>query len=377
MIIKNGSVLLDTFVFSEADIKINNERITDIGALNPNDDDYIDATGMYVLPGFIDTHIHGANGARFSDDNPDINAITSFEATKGVTCIAATTGSSEFSDLLRQFDNIVSAIRNGTSGAKIAGIHSEGPFLNRRFKGAMTERNILTPCMDKVKHMFDACKGYLKIITVAPEVENAKVLIEYAVANGALASIGHTNALFSESENGVHWGATQATHTFNAMRPYNHREPGVLGSVLTNPKVKCEIICDFVHLHPKTIELIYRLKGADNINMVSDSGHSAGTELTEFIVDGEMRYVKDGVVTLADGTIAGSTKTLLEGVQNLVGLGIPLEDVSRMVSYNPARTLGIANETGSISIGKYADIVVLDKDMQVRFTFVNGKQVVY
>ncbi len=372
MIIKNGLVLHDDFVFKKSDIKIEKERIADIGKVTCSKD-CIDAAGMYVLPGFIDTHMHGAYGVRFSDPDADIDRITEFEAKKGVTCIAATTGSSEFSDLLLQFKRIVSAAEKGTRGSKIAGIHAEGPFLNKKYKGAMTEKNILAPDMNKAQQMLSACKGFLKIITVAPEAENAETLIKYLVKNGVSVSLGHTNATFEQAQNGILWGASQATHTFNAMRAYNHREPGVLGSVLTNPEVKCEMICDFVHLHPTTINMIYRLKGADNINMVSDSGHSAGTELTEFMVDGVMRYVKDGVVRLADGTIAGSTKTLLEGVQNLANQGIPLKDISKMASYNPAKSLGILSKTGSLTVGKYADIVVLDKDLLVRYCFVNGE----
>ncbi|HBR32957.1 MAG TPA: N-acetylglucosamine-6-phosphate deacetylase, partial [Clostridiales bacterium] len=192
--------------------------------------------------------------------------------------------------------------------------HAEGPFLNVKKKGAMIAQNIIPPSIEKINLMLSHSKGYLKLITVAPEIKGQEECIRYCISKGIKISLGHTDATYEEAEKAVLWGATQSTHTFNAMRPYNHREPGVLGCVLTNPKVKCEMICDFVHIHPKTVELIYRLKGSDNINMVSDSGHAAGTNLTEFTVMGEKRFVKDGVVRLEDGTIAGSTKTLLEGV---------------------------------------------------------------
>ncbi|HBL85200.1 MAG TPA: N-acetylglucosamine-6-phosphate deacetylase [Clostridiales bacterium] len=371
MILKNGIVLTDNFKFNKTDIEIKGLQITGIGDMNA-DTDFLDLTNMYVLPGFIDTHMHGAYGVRFSDPVPDINKITRFEATRGVTTIAATTSSSEFSDLLRQFDCIVAAMEKGTDGAKIAGIHAEGPFLNCKFKGAMTEKNIITPTAEKIEQLYSHGKGNLKIISIAPEIENADEAIKYFVTRGIVVSMGHTNATFDEAKNGVCCGATQSTHTFNAMRPYNHRELGVLGCVLTNPKVKCEMICDFVHLHPTTIKLIYNIKGVDQINMISDSGHSAGIELTKFMVDGIMRYVKDGVVRLADGTIAGSTKTLLEGVQNLASIGIPLEDISKMISLNPAKSIGIDNQTGTITKGKQADLVVLNKELEVVYTFVDG-----
>lgn len=373
MILKNGTVLNDDFKFIQSTIKVDNERITTIEKDIASDSDFIDCTGMYVLPGFIDTHMHGAFGARFSDENPDIDTITRFEATKGVTTIAATTASSTMSDLLQQFDAIVSAMERGTPGAKIAGIHAEGPFLNAKRKGSMIAENIILPTKEKIDMLLSHAKGHLKIMTVAPEMDGQEECIRYLIANDVTISIGHTDATYEETEKAILWGATQATHTFNAMRPYNHREPGVLGAVLTNPKVTCEMICDFVHIHPKTAEMIYRMKNANHINIISDSGHAAGTSLTEFTVHGIKRFVRNGVIFLEDGTISGSAVTLLEGVQNLVRIGIPLEDVSRMASLNPARSLGIDKETGSISVGKYADIVVLDKDLQVKYTFVNGK----
>ena len=173
---------------------------------------------------------------------------------------------------------------------------------------------------------------------------------------------------------GIEAGATRGTHTFNAMRPYNHREPGVLGAILMDPQIDCEVICDYVHLHPATVKMIYNLKGADRITMISDSGNAAGLEVEKFEVDGITRYVKDGVVRLEDGTIAGSAKTLLHGVQNLIWDGIPMEDVAKMASYNPARALGIEKETGSIAVGKLADLVVLDECLYVKATYINGKK---
>ena len=164
-----------------------------------------------------------------------------------------------------------------------------------------------------------------------------------------------------------------------AMPVLPYREPEIvescagLGAVFENDDVKCEVICDYIHLHPAIIKMIYKIKGADKINMISDSGTAAGLDISEFEVNGVKRYIKDGVVRLADGTIAGSARTLLDGVKNLVSSGIPLEDVSKMASLNPAKTLGLDDEIGSISVGKFADLVVLDKDLNVCKTFINGK----
>lgn len=371
MKLKNGSVLGSDFVFRQTDLCFEDGKIIE----NQTDGEVFDASGMFVIPGFIDTHIHGAAGFRFSDENPDIDAISMYEASQGVTAIVATTASSDISSLIKQLSAIKKAAEAGTKGARIEGIHAEGPFLNKKYKGAMNEENIIVPDEEICEKLIKVAGGYLKIITVAPETEKVSEAIKFFVSRGVVVSMGHTNATYDEAQAAVELGASQATHTFNAMRALAHREPGVVGVTLTNDNVKCEMICDFVHLHPAVVKLIYNAKGAGHINIISDTGHAAGAGLTEFMVDGVMRYVKDGVVRLADGTIAGSAISLLGGVKNLYSLGIPLEEISRMASLNPARTLGIENRTGSLEVGKEADIVVLDKNFDVVMTIVKGKVV--
>ena len=369
MILANGMVMTDSFELVRCDIRIENEKIVELGE-NLQGDERMDMTGMTILPGFIDTHIHGACGTRISDDDAALARITRFEATQGVTGIAITTASSEFSDILRQID--AAAAVKANEGTKILGIHAEGPFLCKKYKGAMNEEYIIAPQKELLDQMLEHAGGLLKIITVAPEAEGAEKFIRYAVQKGLKVSMGHTNATYDEAMAGIAAGATRMTHTFNAARPLNHRDPGVLGAALTEPAVTCEMICDHVHLHPAIMQLMYRTKGADRISVISDSGHAAGWEIKEFMVDGQMRYVVDGVVRLANGTIAGSAKTVLDGVKNLVTGGVPLGDVSRMASLTPARALGLDTVTGSIAPGKLADLVVMDDKLNVASTFVNG-----
>jgi len=371
MVLANATVMCEDFVLRRCDIEITNGRISNIGT-DLTGEPRINMEGKYILPGFIDTHIHGAYGSRISDPTPDMDKITAFEATQGVTALAITTAASEFHDILRQIRDAKTAAARRI-GSKIAGIHAEGPFISLKYKGAMTADYILLPDKEKLKEMVDCAEGMLKIVTIAPEQPGAEELIAYARSLGLVVSMGHTNATYQEAKAAVAAGVSQLTHTFNAMRPLNHREPGVLGAALTDPGVTCEMICDYVHLHPATVQLIYTLKGADHIRMISDSGHAAGLKVTEFMVDGHMRYVKDGVVRLADGTIAGSAKRILDGVHNLARSGIPLEDISKMASLNPAKCLGIDRETGSIQIGKSADLVVLNADLQVTNTYINGE----
>ena len=303
MILANGNVMCSDFKLRRCDIEIDGEKIVRIGeSLSGNEK--IDLDGKYVLPGFIDTHIHGAHGSRIDDHEPDVKNITRFEATQGVTSLAITVAGSA-PGILRECDAAYAA-HIDPCGAKIAAIHCEGPFLNEKRKGAMSAKNIILPENEILDAMLEHAKGLLKIISVAPEVEGGIEFTKYAVSRGVAVSMGHTDATYDEAKRAIEAGASRMTHTFNAARPINHREPGVLGAALTDPRVDCEMICDLVHLHEATIKLIYAAKGADKICIISDSSAAAGLDVTEFEVGGVKRYIKDGVIRLADGTIAGS-----------------------------------------------------------------------
>ena len=371
MILKNALVMDENFCLKKLDIRIENEKIIEIGT-DLSGDEILDFSDKYILPGFIDTHIHGAYGIRFDYQPDGFDKMTKFEATQGVTAVAASTSTAEFEKIIKQI-SYIAEISKKCAGTKIVAIHAEGPFLSVSKKGAMKPECILAPDNDKLDKMIEAGKGMLKLITIAPDNDGSIEFIRYAKSKGLVVSMGHTNADFETTQKAIDAGASQLTHTFNAMRPINHREPGILGAVFINPDVKCEVICDYIHLHPAIIKMIYKIKGADKINMISDSGTAAGLNISEFEVNGVKRYIKDGVVRLADGTIAGSARTLLDGVKNLVLSGIPIEDVSKMASLNPAKSLGLDAEIGSIEVGKYADLVVLDKDLNVCATFINGK----
>ena len=372
MILKNGLVMCDDFKLRRLDILVEAGKIVKLGE-NLSGEDERDFSGKYILPGFIDTHIHGAYGTRASEKDFDLEKMASFEARKGITAFAPTTGTNEISELAGQVENIVSLIPK-SKGAKVYGIHLEGPFISEKLKGAMNAKHITAPDIKKLELLIEKGKGYIKMITLAPEIEGALELIKYASDKGIYVSMGHTNATYDEAKAGINLGAKGGTHTFNAMRAYNHREPGVLGAVLTDDRVKCEMICDHVHLNPVTMEIIYKLKGADKISIISDSGHAAGCDMKEFFVDGIKRYVVDGVIRLEDGTIAGSAMTMAEGVKNLLLSGVSICDVSKMASKNPAETLGVYDITGSIKEGKCADFAVLDGEYNVVTAFVDGEE---
>ena len=373
MILKNGLVMDPSFRLTQTDVEISGELISRI-APGLSGEACMNIRGCYLLPGFIDTHIHGAYGTRISDPEPDLPAMCRFEATQGVTSLAVTTASSPFENLLRQFRLIAAeAADPAHPGAKIAGIHAEGPFISAGKKGAMNAENLLLPDIGRLDALAEAGRGLLKIVTVAPELPGAIDLIRHAAGRGLTVSVGHTTADYAQTIAAFEAGASQLTHTFNAMSALNHRAPGAVGAGLTTPGVCCEMICDFVHLHPAVTRMIWMLKGAEQVNIISDSGHGAGLNVSEFTVDGVTRYVRDGVARLADGTIAGSIRTVLDGVRDLLSIGIPLSDVSRMASLNPARSLKLENEIGSIAVGKKADLVVLDADYNVLHTFIDGE----
>jgi N-acetylglucosamine-6-phosphate deacetylase len=370
MILKNAMVLDEEFKFRRLDVGITGERISlsNIG----NSGKVLDLDGMYLVPGLIDTHIHGAYGAEAdSETKESLDTISRFEASHGVTTFVPTIRTLPISDMVDAIKAITSV--EDVSGAKIGGIHIEGPFVSHKYKGALLEEYIIEPSVEILRNFCDAGKGTVKIITLSPELNGADILINYAVSQGIIVSMGHTNASFEETERAVNWGATQVTHLFNAMRPLNHREPGVLGYVLNNNNIKCELICDFVHVHPTVVEMAFKIKGDELINIISDSSSAAGLGDGEFSVSGQTRYVSGGVARTKSGTIAGSIQTVLNGVQNLVSIGIPLETAVKTASINPAKTLGIDGETGSIQCGKFADLLVLDNELKVQYTFINGK----
>ena len=380
MLLKNAQIVDGAFALRQADIRLEGKNILQVGNLSPmHGEEVLTLDGSYILPGFIDTHIHGAygQGVNCSDAN-GLAEMAKFEATQGVTAFAISTAAPEnFEVLLSQLETAAQAIRDSekrqANAAKIVAIHAEGPFLSRQRPGAMEPERFCDPLPANLDRMVACSDGYLRLLTVAPETEGACALIRYAVSQGLKVSMGHSVATYEEALAGIAAGATQATHTFNGMPSYHHREPGVVGAALLADSVKCEMICDYVHLHPATVQLIYRLKGADRINMISDSVNLAGTTQSDLEFDGVCATVSDGVIRRPDGTIAGSAMTLMHGVQHLLRDGYPMADVAKMAARNPAQTLGISHLCGSIEPGKLADLVVLDSDYQVTHTFVNGR----
>ena len=370
-LIKNGKVVLpDCSGFTDTDVLVEDGRILALGK-NLVSDEVFDANGKYILPGLIDIHNHGSVGIYFGSDE-DNEKILAFLASRGITTVLPTIGTNAIDVLVKRINRVLALKESNTAHARVGGIHLEGPFISTEKKGAMPVES--PPCnVESFNILMEAGKGKIKIMTIAPERENALDVIREGVKNGVRMSLGHTMATYAEAMAAIDAGANHATHTFNAMRSYNHRESGVLGAVLTTESVTCEAICDMVHLAPATVKLISRAKGLDKMILISDSVLITGMPDGEYIYDGQTRIVKDGVSRTLNGTIAGSCFTMADGAKNLVKLGFSLADVARVGSLNPAKAAGLDGQLGTLEKGKLADILVCDKDMNIERVMLRGR----
>ncbi|MBR5278590.1 MAG: N-acetylglucosamine-6-phosphate deacetylase [Clostridia bacterium] len=375
MQIINGLVLNgETNRFEPLNIQINNGKIASLNTEATNKEVY-DAKGKYIISGFIDTHIHGCVGVEFASDNEDFTKAQKWLANEGVTAFAPTVRTMVTERMVAAEKNILRESKKPTDYAKIMGINLEGPFISALKSGSMAPPADMVCDINTMDAFITAGNGFLKLITIAPELENACDVIAYAAQKGVNVSIGHTNATYQESQRAINAGATRATHVFNAMRPLSHRETGVLGAVLTDDRVNCEMICDLVHLEAPAINLVYKSKGFNNITLISDTGAMSGLGDGDYIVNGIVRTVKNGICRNPQGVIAGSCYSMYYGAKNLLKLGIPLEEISVMASLNPAKALGCENIMGSIRAGNCADLIICDKELNIEAVFINGKKV--
>ncbi len=374
MLIKGGNVLNDSFVFEKTNIKTAGDVIECIGN-ECSDEVVIDATDCYVVPGFIDTHLHGAMGKTFIDPEDDTyEKFAGYEARNGTTSLVPALSAAKADKLSHCVRNLKKYVENPSEGcAEIMGIHLEGPFFAEKYKGAHLPENIRNPKLEEFNRYVEDSEGTIKIITMAPELDGADEVIKRAVELDVVVSAGHTNANNEQMKHAFEVGVSMGTHLYNAMSAMNHREPGTVGALLCNSDVKCELICDFVHVHPDIVKLTYSIKGKDKINVITDAEIAAGFPDGDYQVNGRTLSVINKRVYTEDGTIAGGSSCLVDCVKNLVSIGIPLETACMMATKNPAETVGIYNKKGSLTVGKTADIVILNKDLTIKNVILRGK----
>ncbi len=329
-----------------------------------------------VLPGFIDEHIHGAGGSDAMDGNTkDLAIIAETVAKEGTTAFLATT-------MTQSKENILKAMRAvkeyreaaGEQGARIAGVHLEGPFIAAAHKGAQPLEYVAAPDAKTFDEYNAACGNAIKIITLAPETEGALDFIRHIVARGTVVSVGHTGAKYAEVKAAMEAGATNVTHTYNAQSPLHHREIGVVGSALLLEDLYCELICDTIHVSVPAMQLLVKNKRADKLALITDAMRAKGLADGVSELGGQTVYVKGGEARLADGTLAGSVLRMNRALQNMVEkVGVPLTQAVDYCTINPARTLKMENEAGSIAEGKRADFAVLNDKFDVLYTVRDGK----
>ncbi len=334
-----------------------------------------DLRGRWVLPGFVDMHVHGGGGASFAEGTAaDARRVAEFHRAHGTTTIVASLVTAPVPELEARAAMLAGLAAAGV----IAGIHTEGPFLSAARCGAQDPRYMIEPNVTVLERLVAAAAGYLKVMTIAPELPGAAVVIKTAVRAGVIAAVGHTDATADVTLAAVDAGATHATHLFNGMRPLHHREPGPVGALLVRDEVTCEVIADGVHLSDTAVLLAARAAGTGRLVLITDAMAAAGMADGSYEL-GSMRVtVVGGVARLAGdstGAIAGSTATMADVARHAVTAGLPVLAVAAAASTTPARVLGLADRTGALRAGLDADLVVCDDDLRLRATMRRGQWV--
>lgn len=339
--------------------------------------DAFDLGDCAVLPGYIDLHVHGGGGAQCNTDDPDeVAEMARFHARHGTTALLATTVTAGIEEL----ETAITAIArssSATGGAAVLGVHLEGPFLSRERPGGMDPAAFIEPDERTLQRLLLAGDGAVRMMTLAPELPGGLDLIRTLAADGIIASLGHSDATYSETKDAVRAGARCATHTFNAMPRLHQREPGLLGAVLDLDEVSCELILDGIHVHPAVLRLAYRAKGLSRVTLVTDAMEAAGLPDGEYRLGAATVNVAAGrAETAGGGSIAGSTLTMDAAVANAVRfLGISLEEAAVLAARNPARLLGVDHHKGAVAPGFDADLTILDDGLRACGTLVAGEWV--
>ena len=329
-----------------------------------------------VVPGFIDEHVHGAAGSDAMDGTvEDLAKIANALATEGTTAFLATT-MTQSPENIKKALKAVKEYREAASceGAEVLGVHLEGPFISKDFIGAQPLEYVAEPNVEVFKEYLEASGNNIKLVSLAPEVEGSEELIKFLAANNIVAAIGHTNAKYEDVRKAVAAGASTLTHTYNAMKPVHHREIGTVGSGFLFDKLACECICDGIHVSAPAIKLLHKNKPNDKFVLVTDAMRAKHMPDGISELGGQVVIVKNGEARLENGTLAGSVLKMNNAVKNVMKfLQLPIEEVVKFASYNPAKNLGVLDQLGSIKEGKRADFVILDENQNVIKTVRAGK----
>lgn len=374
-VIVNARVVTPGDITQSSVVWIENAQIqkVDQGILPevPSEYEIIDAKGQLLIPGMIDVHIHGANGFDMMDGTEEsILEVSKTCAMTGCTSFLVTSVSSSIEDLMIMIRNVKNVI--GTEqGAKIAGIHLEGPYLNVKRKGMQNEMYLRHPNIDEMKEILTEAGDLVKMVTIAPELPGGIEMVEFLKDRGIIVAIAHSDATYEEAKEAFSKGASHVTHCFNGMRPIHHRDPGLVVAAFEEEHVSLQAIVDKIHLHPAIVRLMHRIKGPEGVVLITDALQAMQMGDGEYEFGGHKVTVANGEARLADGTLASSTVTMNEALQKTVESGISLDDAVYMAATTPANILGMLDK-GRIASGMDADLVLLDSNFDVLWTMIEG-----
>ncbi len=374
MLIKNAQIVTPTGLIPQGWLRVEGQKIAQVGTGDsPENEAAIDAQGNYLLPGFIDVHVHGGVGYEAMDATPEaIQHMARFYAQHGVTSFLATTWTDTRKRIQAALENIAALVGAQPDGATLLGAHVEGPYLNPEKCGAQNLSYIRRADREEALAWLDL--NVVRLLALAPEYEENHWLIEACVKRGITVSAAHTSARYADMQKAVSLGLTQTTHTYNAMTPLSHREPGVVGAAMTIPEIRCELIADNIHVHPAAMNILYQTKGADKIILITDSVRGAGMPEGDYTIDERTITVKDGAVRLPDGTLAGSILTMETALCNFMrATGEPITTLWHTASLNAAQAIGVADRKGSLEVGKDADFVLVNPYVEVLLTAAEGR----
>ncbi|MBR8722083.1 N-acetylglucosamine-6-phosphate deacetylase [Fusobacterium necrophorum subsp. funduliforme] len=373
MVLKNVTMILFDRIF-KGDIRIKGSHISEIeeNLVENEKEEVLDLEGKLLIPGFIDVHIHGADGADAMDGSIEsLQKISKYLASKGTTNFLATTLTSS-KEMLKKVLSCIGEVQNQEmEGANIFGAHMEGPYFDVEYKGAQNEKYIKMAGMEEIQEYLSVKKDLVKLFALSPNSNNLDI-IRYLVKEGVIVSVGHSAASFEQVMAAVEVGLSHATHTFNGMKGFTHRDPGVVGAVLDSDEITAEVIFDKIHVHPEAVRVLIKTKGVEKVVCITDSMSATGLpcgryklgELDVNVVDNQARLS-------SNGALAGSVLTMDQAFRHLLELGYNLMDAVKLTSTNVAKEFSL--NTGMIRVGKDADLVVLDEKHEVKMTIVKGK----
>lgn len=336
----------------------------------------IEAEGLSLLPGFVDIHVHGAIGYETMDATVEsLHSQARYFAQHGVTSFLATTWTDPHQQILDALWNVAAIQETPEYGANILGVHLEGPYINEEKSGAQKKEDIRRANHQQVQTILDT--DIVRLVTVAPEFKENELLIRECVKRNIPVSLGHTTATYEQVKQAINLGVSGVTHTFNAMTGLHHRTPNTVGGVLTSNELYCEVIADNIHVHPAVMKILYLCKGRHKVILVTDATRVTGLPDGEYQINERVVILRNKTARLADGTLAGSTLTMDRALYNFMkAVEEPLEVIWPTSSLNAASSIGISNSKGSLEVGKDADLVLVDTEINVYLTIVGG-QIVY